>query len=253
MIQKATLIIVLLACQLFANAQEADTVHSNDPFDLMTEYFEHGFRPFHKGVWFTGLSFSLSKQSLENSTRLLDKVLTGEDNSFNMTFKGGYYFRDYVMAGVNVTLLQDAFDGLVVANADTITRKYIKRSTEINPVLKTSIPLSKNNRLSLFNEIGFGFSFGNSLQNDVKKSDEITRRYADEFGLSIGLSPGITFFAIENFAFEVQLRNLLGYNYSQSKRTVNGGDLATVKNHEVNFNINLLSLQLGLAYYIKAK
>lgn len=37
--------------------------------------------------------------------------------------------------------------------------------------------------------------------------------------LRLGISPGVTFFAMENFAFEVQL-NLLGYNLAINNKTV---------------------------------
>jgi hypothetical protein len=64
----------------------------------------------------------------------------------------------------------------------------------------------------------------------------------------VGLSPGITFFAMENFAFEVQL-NVLGYELNASDKTVNGTDESRVVRQNVDFNIDLLSLDLGLAYY----
>ena len=98
-----------------------------------------------------------------------------------------------------------------------------------------------------------GFGFGQTLTRDEFSPDEISKAFTDEFSFTIGISPGITFFAIENFAFEVQLNNLIGYEYKRSETTRDGSEQSSRVTNNVNFNINLLSLQLGLAYFIGAK
>jgi hypothetical protein len=57
---------------------------------------------------------------------------------------------------------------------------------------------------------------------------------------------------MENFAFEVQL-DVIGYDLNVSKQRVNNGPESKEIRQNVDFNINLLSLKLGLAYYIGAK
>ncbi|MCP4883387.1 MAG: hypothetical protein GY908_06320, partial [Flavobacteriales bacterium] len=60
----------------------------------------------------------------------------------------------------------------------------------------------------------FGFEntdikkFENSQQTEIEKEDN--------FLFGIGISPGVTFFAIESFAFEIQL-DVLGYEYERTK------------------------------------
>ena len=67
----------------------------------------------------------------------------------------------------------------------------------------------------------------------------------------MGISPGITFFAMENFAFEVQL-DVLGYELQVRNREINGVEQSRDVRNNVDFNINILSLKLGLAYYFGA-
>lgn len=225
----------------------------SDPYELMSKYYEEDFNPFAKGNWYVGFAFSLQDQKLQNQQRLFDKVLEGQDLNYDLTFKGGYLLKDYFMVGGNFIYSRDKFTGTTVQESDTIQKENIKSIGTIAPTIKTYFPLTKNKRLSFFNEIGLGFGFGNSVTRDTKNQDEINKTYTDEFTFTAGISPGITFFAIENFAFEVQLNNLIGYELQVSDKITNDSEESKVTTNNVNFNIDLLSLNLGLAYYFGAK
>lgn len=237
---------------LFAQ-EEKEVDDKKDPYELMSKHYEENFQPFSKGNWYVGFAFSLKDQKLQNQARLFDKVLDGQDLNYDLTFKVGYFLNDYLMVGGNLIYNRDKFTGTIVQESDTIQRENIKSIGTIAPTLKTYIPLTKNNRLSFFNELGVGFGVGNTVTRDTKNSDEINKTYTDEFSFTAGISPGITFFAIENFAFEVQLNNLIGYELQVSQKTTNETEESKVVTHNLNFNIDLLSLNLGLAYYFGAK
>ena len=242
--------IVSLVFSIKTNGQEAE---AKDPYDLMSKYYEENFNPFSKSSWYVGFAFSLEDRKLQNQARLFDKVLVGEDLKYDLTFKAGYFLGNYTMAGGNLIYNRDKFVGTVVQESDTINRERIQSIGTIAPTIKTYFPLTKNNRLSFFNEIGIGFGFGNSLTRDTKKQDEVSKTYTDEFSFTVGISPGITFFAIENFAFEVQLQNLIGYELQVSNKNIDDIEDSKVTTNNVNFNIDLLSLNLGLAYYFRTK
>ena len=248
------LILLLLFLPLCISAQEkSKKKEDKDPYELMSKYYQEGFNPFSKGNWYLGFAFSLQDQKLENQARLFDKVLDGRDLNYDLTFKGGYFLSNYIMVGGNFIYTRDKFTGTTVQDGDTIQRNTIKSIGTIAPTFKTYFPLTKNQRLSFFNEIGLGFGFGNTVTRDIRNQDEINKIYAEEFRFSAGISPGITFFAIENFSFEIQLNNLIGYELEVSKKNTNDIEESKVTTHNVNFNIDLLSLNLGLAYYFGAK
>jgi len=242
----------LLATSVYAQ-EKSDPVEKPDPYELMSKFYEKDFHPFSKGNWYVGFAFSLRDQKLQNQARLFDKVLLGQDLNYDLTFKGGYFMNDYFMVGGNLIYNRDKFTGTVVQDSDTILRENIKSIGTLAPTFKAYFPLTKNSRLSFFNEIGLGFGFGNSVTRDTKNQDEISKTYTDEFAFTAGISPGITFFAIENFAFEIQLNNLIGYELQVSNKTTNESEESKVTTHNVNFNIDLLSLNLGLAYYFGSK
>ena len=75
---------------------------------------------------------------------------------------------------------------------------------------------------------------------------------SDLFRLGVGINPGITYFAVNNFAFEAGL-NLIGYNYSRQKGTDANGEESFNESHSVNFSVNLLSISMGVAYFFGTK
>jgi hypothetical protein len=247
-------LLLIIANFLTVQAQEKSNPSENlDPYELMSKYYEEDFNPFAKGNWYVGFAFSLRDRKLQNQARIFDKVLDGQDLNYDLTFRGGYLLNDYFMVGGNFIYSRDKFVGTTIQEGDTIQKESIKSVGTIIPTIKTYFPLTKNKRLSFFNELGLGIGFGNSVSRDTKNQDEINKSYTDEFAFTAGISPGITFFAIENFAFEIQLNNLIGYELQVSNKTTNETEESKVTTHNVNFNIDLLSLNLGLAYYFGTK
>jgi hypothetical protein len=243
---------LLLACCMFPALIWAQVEENPDtgrsPYELMSSYYSNNFKPFRKGNFYTGLSFSLSDKSLTNVDQIIQKVITGNNTGFNMTLKGGYYTGDYGMAGINFTYEEEKFNGMLLKDADTIHSQSITRAYSFTPNVRSSVPLTENERLSFFTEVGLLLGVSNGLTRNTKNIDEIEKVYTDNFNLRLGISPGITFFAMENFAFEVQL-DVLGYELQVKNKEINGIEQSKEVRHNVDFNIDILSLKLGLAYY----
>ena len=94
-----TLILVLPLKGLAQENQDEDG--SRSPYELMSSYYSGQFKPFKKGNVYTGLAFSLSDRNLSNVDQLVQNVVDGQDNAFNIVLKGGYYTGDYAMIGLN--------------------------------------------------------------------------------------------------------------------------------------------------------
>jgi hypothetical protein len=244
-----TLILMLPLKGLAQENQDEDSGRS--PYELMSSYYSEQFKPFKKGNVYTGLAFSLSDRSLSNVDQLVQNVVDGQDNSFEIVLKGGYYTGDYAMVGINFEYTQEKFEGTLFRDPDTVQSNSISRAYTITPNVRSSVPLTKSERLSFFTEVGLSLGVGNTLTRNTKNLDEIEKVYSDDFNLRLGISPGITFFAMENFAFEVQL-DVLGYELQVRNREINGVEQSRDVRNNVDFNIDILSLNLGLAYYFGA-
>ena len=195
-----------------------------------------------------GLSFSLEDVKTENRDVLIETILDGDRTKYDINLKGGYYIGNYAMAGINFTYSENKFSGLILKDSDSIQSNSITRGYAVTPNFRSTVPLTANERFSFFTEIGLTFGGGNTVKRDVKNIDEVDKSYTKNFNFRVGISPGVTFFVMENFAFEIQL-DLLGYELDSSKTTVNDIDESSRTTQNIDLNINLLSLQLGLAYY----
>lgn len=241
--------LTLLFTVQYTYSQETDTVVNYTSYELLSSYYNgDDFKPFKKKTGYVGLAFSLHDQQSENNQGFVQDIIDGESLDYTILFKGGYYIADYSMIGFNFIYYQSKFEGLVFQDPDTIQSNTMTRGWGITPNLRTSIPLTANERLSFFVELNlmFGMEYTNSRK--TKQVDDITKTYTTEYLFGAGISPGITFFAMEDFAFEVQL-NILGYKLDVINSEIDGTEQSQVIKQKVNLDIDLITLQLGLAYY----
>ncbi len=241
--------LMLFAHVSWSQTNEKQTDSTFTPYELLTSYYNNNFKPFKKKSIYIGLSLSLEDRRLENTDILVETILDGDRTQFDIDFKGGYFIGDYAMVGMFVNYFQNKFTGLVIKNGETIQSNSITRGFAITPTFRSVVPLTANERLSFFTDLGLTFGGSSSVTNDVKNIDEIDKSYAENFNFRAGISPGVIFFALENFALEIQL-DVLGYELNTSRKTTNGGDESKTTRQNVDFNIDLFSLKLGLSYYL---
>jgi len=233
------------------HAQESEKKEYT-PYELLSSYYNQDFRPFKKKNVYMGLAFNLEDRKSTNTTGLIENIIDGDRLNYNVLLKGGYYTGNYGMAGLSLNYYQNRFIGEVFRDPDTLQSNTITRGYEFTPNFRSSVPLTNNERLSFFTEVGFTFGVSNTLQRNTKNLDEVNKTYSTDYRFRLGLSPGITFFAMESFAFEVQL-NVLGYELKVKDKQVNENEPSREVRQNVDFNIDLLSLNLGLAYYFGSK
>lgn len=232
-----------------ASAQEEENKDkAYTPYELLSSYYGQQFHPFKKSNIYMGLAFSVEDKKLENTDYLVKEVINGNKNNFDIEMKGGYYIGNYTMIGLTCDYFQKKFTGDVFQNSDTIQSNSITRGFSFTPYIRPSFPLTANERLSFYTEIGLTYGHSTTLDRDITNFDEITKTCETINDLEIGISPGVTFFAMENFAFEVKL-NVLGYSLKVTDTEINNTEHSRKIRHNVDFNLNLLSLDMGLAYY----
>ncbi|NJN26360.1 MAG: hypothetical protein HC819_10460 [Cyclobacteriaceae bacterium] len=245
---------VVVMVFLLSHNTQAQEKEKNDytPYELMSSYYNQDFRPFKKKNVYLGLALDLEDRQSTNTTGLIENIIDGDRLNYSILLKGGYYTGNYGMAGLSINYYQNKFIGEVFRDPDTLQSNTITRGYEFTPNFRSSVPLTDNERLSFFTEVGFTFGISNTLQRNIKNLDEVNKTFSTDYRFRIGLSPGITFFAMESFAFEVQL-NVLGYELKVREKQVNENEPSQEVRQNVDFNIDLLSLQLGLAYYFGSK
>jgi hypothetical protein len=217
---------------------------------LITSYYDQNFTPFSKGNIQMQFVMSFSNKEQINESNISQEIINGDEVTYDINFGAGYYFADNFAVGLNFGVGKDDFEGTTKETIDTLTRSTITTSYSLTPYLRTAIPLTENQRLSLFVDLSLGYGWGST---DDKKTNwrtgEIEETSSNNINFSVGINPGVVFFVMEDFAIQLGV-NVLGYNYNQSTLTDADGIESKITNQEVDFKINLLELQLGLTYYL---
>lgn len=248
-IYKPIVVFLILFTEVaWSQTNEIQTDSTFTPYELLTSYYNNNFKPFKKKSIYIGLGLSLEDRQLENTDIFVETILDGDRTQFDIDFKGGYFIGDYAMVGMYVNYFQNKFTGRVIKDGDSIQSDAITRGFAITPTFRSVVPLTANERLSFFTDIGLTFGGSSSVTRDIKNIDEIDKTYAENFNFRAGISPGVIFFAMENFALEIQL-DVLGYELNTSTKTTNEGDESNTTRQNIDFNIDILSLKLGLSYY----
>jgi len=248
------IILICILCVAGINSATAQKKEKLSPVELMFEYYDEDFKPFNKGKWFTALTFNVEDSNLKSDNKYIgfDNVIEGKEFNYDIKLKGGYTIGNYSFVGLGITHGRDTSEGLGIILLDTINSESVANRNVISPFIRTYYPLAKNQRFSFFNEIKMDFGFGDSESKSYENGEQIEQENTNDFLFGIGISPGVTFFALESFAFEIQL-DVLGYEYERSTSIDQDGNEFVSDSHNVNFTLDLLSLNFGLAYYFGAK
>lgn len=232
-----------------------DTLNASDEDeDFIGSFYDEQFKPFEKGNGYVGLSFSVSDEKSDNSKDILniDRTINSRTLDYSVKFKGGYFISKNSMAGLGYSIEREKITAEAIYLFDTIFIESLDKIHTFTPFIRSYFPLTKNKRLSLFNEVKLIIGFGSGESERLDNSTLVGFDTSETVIFGIGLSPGITFFAIENFCFEIQL-DVLGYKYEKVTTTDETGENIETITNNVDFTLNLLTIDFGLAYYFRTK
>lgn len=115
------------------------------------------------------------------------------------------------------------------------------------------IPLGHSNRFAIFAEVQLNASGGRSkiVAEDgvIDGMQNYRGSYAESFGMSLALQPGIVAFVTNNTALELSI-GVFGIGYERVKQLRNQIDDGTYSSTDMNFKVNLLSIGFGVSFYL---
>ena len=122
----------------------------------------------------------------------------------------------------------------------------LKHSYNVAAIWRQYIPLGVNKRIALFAE--FQLAAGGS-ESKFAEGSPIRGTYSKSFDLSIGANPGVVAFITNNMALELNI-GMLGLGYSKTNQVHNQITTGQRSSSMMNFKVNLLSIGIGLAFYL---
>ena len=122
----------------------------------------------------------------------------------------------------------------------------LKHSYTVSAIWRQYIPLGRNKRFALFNEMQL--SVGGS-QARFANDSPVKGTYETGTTLSLGITPGIVAFATNNMAVEVNV-GVMGISYAHTKQVHNQVTVGKRSSSMMNFKVNIFSIGLGMAFYL---
>ena len=202
-----------------------------------------------KGRYFGTFTFSLDHRDAENENQLLRYVIDQDRLNYRLIGSSGYAISDNLTLGLGLGYGRQREDITYEdENGNEITSRRIQQGMSVSPTFRNYVPLGSG-KLQILVQTELNLTFGESLQRNFF-SNEIDKIEGGFFEASLGVSPGVVLFFDRNWAFETTV-GLAGLTTRIEEEVVNGDEenKTRVVESGVDLRINLLQLNLGIAYY----
>lgn len=205
-----------------------------------------------KGQWIFGGTASYSTHSNESYSFLVIEGIESEGYTFKISPLVAYAPRANMAVGARVIYSRSLLkvdNGEINVGDINLGMDYfyaLQHSYEVAAVWRQFIPLGQSKRFALFTECQLSMG---GKQAKFAEGAPVKGTYQTGYSVSLGLNPGIVAFASDNVAFEVNI-GVLGFNYSSLKQVHNQVTTGRRSTSFMNFKVNLLSIGVGMAFYL---
>ncbi|WP_430812743.1 MULTISPECIES: hypothetical protein [unclassified Carboxylicivirga] len=202
-----------------------------------------------KGKYYSSLTFSLDSRIAKNEDQLIRQVVDQNRYDYRIIGNGGYAIKDNMtlglLAGYGRAREEITF---VDENGENVTSKRLQQGLSLAPNMRNYIPIGKG-QLQVLVQTELNVTFGESLQRTFRM-DDIEKVEGDFVDLKLGISPGMVLFFDKHWAFETTV-GIAGLSMRIEEEITNDDrdNRQRVVESGVDFRINLLQLNLGVAYY----
>lgn len=254
---------VLSAQAAFKGMPESDTLHTTQEigFDRGIGLPDSRFIP--KGTVGGGLTASYSSYGLGHGAddagyKMLLSMLSGigaDMKTFGLAPFVSYFIADNISVGLrfdydysdlNLGTADFSFGDMLSMNLRDLG--YTRQSYMGAFTLRDYIPIAGSKRFAMFAELRAAGGYAQSESFKMEDGNKFGT-YQDIYKCSIGLVPGLTCFVTDEIAVEASV-GVLGYEFQKVVQTTNQVEVSQMMKHNASFKVNLLSINLGLSFYI---
>ncbi len=265
--KKIILILVGLAVAISATAGNDKGEKEVEPFDRGIGTDGNVFIP--AGSIGTGATFSYTNYSVGNGAddsgysmflNLLQNV-NGTLQTYGISPHVSYFFWNNMSLGAKFSynhssLGVDSLD-LVLDDDSSLSVEnynYMKDAYVGTIFFRDYIPFGNSKRFAMFVELraSGGYAQAKSYETGYDETLCIPYKdgyYQDIYDFEIGVVPGLIAFLTNEVALEVSV-GLMGFEYEKVKQVKNQVEKSELEHSGANFKINILSVSLGLSFYI---
>lgn len=252
---------ILLSSSTFVAFAGSGNEEICEPFDRGIGKDNTCFIP--KGSVGCGLSVSYNNYSIGNASddagyKMLYSLIDGMHaslNSFGISPYVTYFFANNLSVGLRFDYEKSGFNlgNLDLALSDDLAfsikdLNYLRQGYSGAIALRNYMPIAGSRRFAIFAEVS---ASGTYAQSESYRHEDGNKfgTYQDIYKLSLGIVPGVVCFMTNEAALEVSV-GVLGFDYQKTVQTTNQVEKSVMENSNANFKINLLSIKIGMSFYI---
>lgn len=228
-------------------------------FDVAAQRYDRGFERnpstfIEKGTWMVGGTVAYSTHRNDNYRFFIIEDINSNGYRFSLSPVFCYMVRDNMGVGMRFSygrkLLKVDSASVSIDQTQINVKDYYTLSHDYSmiAIYRNYIPLGDSKRFALYNEVQFSLGGGQAKLIDGHGTSIVGTYEKTKFA-SIGLSPGMIAFVNDHLAVELNV-GMLGLKYSQTDQIHNQVETGTRRASQINFNVNILAIGFGVAYYL---
>ncbi|MBQ9470058.1 MAG: hypothetical protein IJU72_03795 [Bacteroidales bacterium] len=208
-----------------------------------------------KHQYFAGFGASYTVVESNDYRLLVMEDLRGEGYSLSVSPYMGYTFADNMGAGVRFRYKRTMVDlrGVTISLSEGLSfglndAYMITHSYYGTAFFRSYASIGNSKRFGFYNDIQVTLGGGQS-KTTLGKGETQTGTYQTFKELEVGIVPGLVAF-FNNFAAVDVSISVLGFNVKRVDQVTNQVYKGGMKSTAANFRLNLLSVNLGVSFYI---
>jgi hypothetical protein len=209
-----------------------------------------------KGQWIFGGTASYSVHHNNDYKALIIEDIQSKGYTFKASPLVAYAITDNMALGLRFNYgrtfmrLDNASlslgEGESATNLSTNFYYGLKHTYSLGAIWRQYIPLGRNKRFAIFNEVQLAMG---GAQSKYAQDSPVNGTYSKSFEAGLSVSPGIIAFASNTMAIEVSV-GVMGIQLNSTKQLHNQVEEGRTTTSFMNFSINLLSIGLGVSFYL---
>jgi hypothetical protein len=223
------------------------------PFLGISQELPKNFKrnPIAKGQVLLSTTFSVTHRESERESNLLQDLQDSYRVDWEVTLRSAYYVKDGFCVGGYFLMGQDRNEISYFQDGFLVSDKKQDNRFGIAPFIRNYYPLGKGSFM-LYNQTSLEYVYSTGVRQ-VIQSEDIDRYITEGHKITLGLQPGLAVFISDVVSFDIGT-SIFGVStdYKTAKQNNDPSKDSYVWKNDVSFEIDLLSLFLGITFYFPA-
>lgn len=199
-----------------------------------------------KGSYLISPTFNLSQKHGTDNTLLGVKIEDQYDLEYTVNANAAYFINNNFSIGLRLGYSNNQQDITYYPNGLRTTAKSYTNLVSITPNIRNYFG---KGIFKGFTQTNLGFAFGKGLERSYAEAND-TKTDTRQYMLTLAVQPGVAIFVANFVSVELSI-NLIGLTSKLETSTLNDGTESKLYSNKVDFDINILSVNIGIGFYLK--